>query len=86
MPSVEFKRMGGSTTIYFDKESDRHLYEDFTANAPKIASVFEKRIGRANILEGDRQALKVYQAMYDKKKWQGDHTPAQIKKIYKDAI
>lgn len=86
MPSVEYKTTGGSTTIYFDREVDRHKYEDFTANAPKVASIFEKRIGKANVLEGDKQAVRVYQSMYDRKEWKGEFTPNQIRKIYKEAI
>ncbi len=86
MPSVTYKRSGGSTTIYFDKEKDRWRYEGFKADMPNVSAVYEKRLGQANIKEGDRQALRVYQAMYDKKQWRGDYTPQQIRKIYKDAI
>ncbi len=87
MPSIEKKRSNGQTTrIYFDKESDRHKYLEFETPFINVSGLYEKRIGKANIREGDKQAMMFYKAMDRSGTWKGEHTKQQIKQIYKDVL
>lgn len=87
MPSIEKKRSNGQTCrIYFDKEEDRHKYQDYEAPFVNISGIFQERIGKANIREGDKQAMMFYKAMAQSGTWKGEHTKQQIKQIYKDVL
>lgn len=87
MPCVEKRKSNGQVSrIYFEKESERYKYEDFNPPFVNISGIFQERIGRANVRQGDKEAMMYYKAMDRAGIWKGEHTKEQIKKIYKDVL
>ena len=72
--------------MYFDKEEEREKYQEFSMPTTDVEGIITRKRQKAYRLQGDRQAMRFYKDAYDNKKWFGDFTPNQIKKIYKEAL